>query len=260
MVKCTAKILVIILVSAPTLFPFEKKEKSTPLQPLQKYYELRKNSLEKSLLKILPSYNLKARVLLNEIPPKSKGRAFLQSLIIPGWGQYYAESKTMFKVFLTSEILLWGSFIGFNVWSNWLENDFKNFAAEHAGIDPKGKPARYFVDIGNFDSISEFNQAQLRDRDVNDLYPDTDEFFWQWDSPENRNKYENIRIRRDRAENRADFTLAAIFVNHVISAIHSTWAVHKFNKRLNKAGLGYQIYIDLQEPTPTLKINFVKNF
>ncbi|MFQ6114244.1 MAG: DUF5683 domain-containing protein [bacterium] len=191
---------------------------------------------------------------------KSKGRAFLQSLIIPGWGQHYAESRTMFKVFLASEVLLWGTFLGFTTWSNWLEDDYQTFAVTHAGINLEGKPKQYFVDIGNFDDIFEYNQAQLRDRDVNDLYRESEEFFWRWDSEENRLKFEDMRIRSDRAANRADLTLAAIFTNHLISAIHATLSVHKFNKRLAKPGLDLRIDFDGYSENRHFKVEVVKRF
>jgi hypothetical protein len=210
-----------------------------------------------------PFYNVSTNsetLFLQEVKKKSKGRAFLQSLIIPGWGQHYAESKTMFKAFLASEVLLWGTFFGFTTWSNWLEDDSRTFAVTHAGINLQGKPKRYFVDIGNFNDIFEFNQAQLQDRDVSDLYPETDEFFWRWDSEENRLKFEDMRIRSDRASNRADLTLAAIFLNHLISAIHANLAVHKFNKRLAKQGLGFRIGFDGYSANRRFKVELVKSF
>ena len=100
------------------------------------------------------------RVIESVLPERAgiKGRATFEivdweTLLLPGWGQAYAGSKSMMKVFIVSEALLWGSFLGFTVWSNWLENDFTAFAATHAGISTSNKPNKYFVDIGNFDDI-----------------------------------------------------------------------------------------------------------
>lgn len=191
---------------------------------------------------------------------KSKGRAFLQSLILPGWGQYYARSHTMFKIFAASEAALWGVFTGFTLRSNWLENDYRNFAATHAGINPEGKPADYFVDIGNFVDIFEYNQAQLRNRDVAALYPETDEFFWRWDSDANRRRFENLRVSSDRASNRADLTLALIFVNHLFSAVQATMAVHNFNKRLAEKDVGMNIQFEGLSEDRRVQLIFVKRF
>jgi hypothetical protein len=176
--------------------------------------------------------------------PKSKARAFLQSLILPGWGQHYAESRTMMKAFIASEAALLGSYLGFTLWSNWLEDDYRTFASTHAGVNPRGKPRDYFVDIGNFNDIFDYNQEQLRNRDVRTLYPVTDEFFWRWDREANRLKFEDLRVRSARAANRADLTLAVIFVNHLLSAIHSTLAVHKYNRRLSNPDFGVRVMLD----------------
>ncbi len=171
---------------------------------------------------------------------KSRLRAFFQSFLLPGWGQHYAGSRTMMRAFIASEAVLWASFIGFTAWGNWLESDFRTLASEHAGVEVSGKPGKYFVDISNFRSIEEFNQAQLRNRDVSALYRG-DTFFWQWDSEANRLKYADIRRRSVRADNRAELTLGAIFVNHLVSAIHSTLAVFKFNRDLEARGIGLNI-------------------
>lgn len=175
---------------------------------------------------------------------KNKARAFFQSLILPGWGQHYAESKSMMKVFIASEVALLGSFAWFRARHNWLKDDYRTFAVTHAGVATGGKNDRYFVDIGNFDDIFAFNQEQLRNRDVSRLYPEADEFFWQWDSEENRREFEDMRVRSDRAKNRSEMTLAFIFVNHLVSAIHSTLAVFKHNRRLGQPGLGFRMKSD----------------
>ncbi len=197
----------------------------------------------------------------SDVQSKSRSRAFLQSLILPGWGQRYAGSRTMMKVFIVSEVLTWGSFFGFRTWSNWIEDDFQTFARSHAGANPDGKPDRFFVDIGNFNSLEEYNQAQLRDRDVADLYPtDTNEFFWRWDSDANRREFEDMRIRSDQADNRANFALAAVFVNHIVSAIHSTLAVYQFNKRLQAKGIGYDLQFDSHDGRRLVKLTVAKRF
>jgi hypothetical protein len=191
---------------------------------------------------------------------KSKGRAFLQSLILPGWGQHYARSHTMLKVFAASEVLLWGTFAGFNLWSNWLQNDYRTFAVSHAGVDLGGKSAKYFVDIGDFNDIFEYNQAQLRNRAVSTLYPETDEFFWRWDSEDNRRRFEDLRIRSDRAANRAELTLAVIFVNHLVSALQATLAVHKYNQRLQKNDIGMNLEVDALAENLGVRLKLVQHF
>jgi hypothetical protein len=163
---------------------------------------------------------------------KSRGAAFLRSLIVPGWGQRYAGSRKAAYFFFASEILLWGGHISQQRYGSWLRDDYKLFAATHAGIDPQGKPNAFFIDIGNYASLDEYNNEQLRRRSVSSLYPRQAGYDWQWDSEVSRLNYRRMRVRSDEAFNRAAFFVGGVFANHLISAIHSVWAVHRYNSRL----------------------------
>lgn len=211
--------------------------------PSQERFELSQLALAKALEMPSTFAGLKASAVAKG-EPKKRGRAFLQSLLLPGWGQHYAGSNRMRNAFIISEALLWGSYLGFTAWGNWLEKDYRTFASTHANTSLDGKPSDYALDIGRFLNIYEYNQSQLRDRDVSDLYPETDEYYWQWDSEANRQTYDNLRVRRDLAVNRKGFALAAIFVNHLVSAIHSMLVVYKFNKKLEEAKVGLNIDVN----------------
>lgn len=235
----------------------------TPLRPSFSRFEQRQEALNHALQSTSAFAQATNWTMLEDnsgVKKKSRGRAFLQSLILPGWGQHYAESKNMMRAFVASEALLWASYIGLTTWSNWLEDDFRTFSATHAGVQTTDKPKRYFVDIGNFDNIFDFNQAQLRGRDVTNLYPETEEFFWQWDSEEHRREFEDTRVRSDRADDRSKLVLAGIFVNHLASAIHSTLAVFRFNKRLEENKIGMRIYFDSAADDRRISLNLSKGF
>jgi hypothetical protein len=154
------------------------------------------------------------------------GGAFMRSLVLPGWGQRYAGAKTAARNFFVVEAFLWGSFAAFQIYGHWLEDDYKLFAATHASAEVNGKEDQFFVDIGNFINIDEFNQSRLRRRDVEGLY-DPATHFWRWDTDANRQKFENLRIRSDKAFSNATFVIAGVIANHLISGIHAAWTVHK---------------------------------
>lgn len=230
------------------------------LKPSRELFRLKQQVFESTLASPASS-PASAITLLSQVPAeKSKGRAFLQSLILPGWGQYYAGSGTAARAFIVSEVALWGSFVGFTVWSNWLQNDFETFAATHAGTSLKGKSESYVIDVGNFNDITAYNQFQLRNRNVAELYPENPTFSWQWDSEANRIEYRDWRKRSARASDRATFMIAAIFTNHIISAIHSTLAVHKFNKKLAEQNLGFRIDFDGYSADQYVKFEVSKSF
>ena len=178
------------------------------------------------------------------IGPKSKGKAFFLSLLLPGMGERYAGSKKMSYVFLTSEVLLWAGYGSFWTYGQWRKEDYRVFAATHAGVDLAGKTDTYFVNIGNYADIYEYNQAKLRQRNLDDYYRDTEAYFWQWDSAGNRAKFEGIRIASDRAFNRSLFTLGGILANHLISAIHAVWAVHRHNRHFQEPGISWQLRLE----------------
>lgn len=157
----------------------------------------------------------------------SKGRAFLYSLLIPGAGEYYAGSKKMAKVFFISEGLLWATYFSFRTYGHWKENDYRRFAVTHAGVDLNGKDHQYFVDIENYNNIQEFNEAKLRQRDVDAMYPENDFYGWQWDSGASRKRFERIRIASDKAFNNSLLVIGGIVLNHLISGIDALSAARR---------------------------------
>jgi hypothetical protein len=149
----------------------------------------------------------------------SPAKAFFFSLLLPGAGEYYAGAKNTAKIFFSAEVILWATYFGFRAYGHMKEDDYIRFAIAHAGIDPTGKDHDYYVNIENYNSIQEYNNVRLQERRVDELYPDTEFYAWQWDNQDSRLKYERLRIASDQAFNRSLFVLGAVVVNHVISGI-----------------------------------------
>jgi hypothetical protein len=171
----------------------------------------------------------------NETGSLTIGGAFMRSLLIPGWGQRRAGAKTAARNFFVTEVLLWSGFTAFQVYGNWLKDDYKLLAATHAAAEVAGKDDQFFVDMGNFISVEEFNQNRLRRRDVQGLY-DPATHFWQWDTDAQRQRFENLRIRSDKAHSRALFVVAGVLTNHIVSGIHAAWVAHKKSTRQDERG------------------------
>ncbi|UCE05048.1 MAG: hypothetical protein JSW07_15695 [bacterium] len=164
---------------------------------------------------------------------KNPKKAFLRSLILPGAGEYYVGKRTFAKTFLFTEITLWLSYFGFREYSQWVRDDALAFAATHSGAKIKGKPSQFYIDIGNYTDVYQYNDAKQRFFQFEKVYSDED-YFWCWDSDNNRRKFENMRIASDRALNRSVFVLGAIFANHIVSAVHAVWQTNRYNKKLEK--------------------------
>ncbi len=166
-------------------------------------------------------------------PYKDRKKALLRSLILPGAGEYYLGKKNLALAFFATEVTLWLSYLAFQQYGKWVRQDALIFAATHSGAIIAGKPSQFFVDIGNYTDIYQYNDAKLRFGEYEKYYAEAD-YFWSWDLDSSRQKFENMRIASDRARNRSTYVLGAVFANHLISAIHASWQTHRYNKKIDK--------------------------
>ncbi len=172
---------------------------------------------------------------IQSVPQKSRGKAMLLSLVLPGLGEKYAGAHTRAAVFMSTEVALILSYIGFKQYSHWRKEDYKTYAASHASVDLSNKTDSYFVNIGNYQSISEYNAAKLRQRNLQEFYRDEQAYYWEWQSQAHRHKFDQLRISADKANSNALFVLGAIFANHMISAIDAMWSAQQYNKNQQKS-------------------------
>ena len=172
----------------------------------------------------------------------SLGGAFLRSVLIPGWGQKAVGANTSARNFFVVEAALWAGVVAFNVYGNWLEDDMQSLAAQRAGVQVGGKNEQYFVDIGNFLSIDEYNQSRLQNRDALSLY-DPATHYWRWDTDANRLRFKQLRLDSDRTSSNAELVVAAILANHIISGIHAAWLAHRANEAEPPAEQHGSIYV-----------------
>jgi hypothetical protein len=154
------------------------------------------------------------------------------SLIIPGAGEYYAEGFSRGKYFTIAETGLWLTYAGFQIYGNHIRNDAREYAILKAGLLGSGKGDDYFVDIGNFDNIYQYNEKKLQDRRIDLLYDPAGGNFWQWNSNADRQRYRDLRISSDNILYNSRFVIAAIIANHIISAISAGKAAADYNKAL----------------------------
>jgi len=204
---------------------------------------------------------------LNDLTPaslprayKDRKKAFLRSLILPGAGEYYLGKRSLAKTFFFTEVALWLGYFGFRQYSSWVRDDALAFAATHSGANIKNKPSQFFVDIGNYQDVYQYNDAKQRFFQFEKVYQDED-YYWSWDSELNRRKFENMRIASDRAINRSVFVLGAIFANHVLSAVHSMWQANRYNKKLKKvSGLDIQFRVRPDYLNQTVILGIQKRF
>lgn len=161
-----------------------------------------------------------AAPLFAQTQPDPRG-SFLRSLAIPGWGHYYndSDSWTRGKIHLGADVVMIGTYFGLNARASNLEGQYETFAQLSAGTSISGKSRRFELALARFNSLEEYNDFQLRSRNWDQLFPDTQENRWQWESDVARDHYSELRETSDRARNQLPVIAGFMVVNRVLSAI-----------------------------------------
>lgn len=170
-----------------------------------------------------------------ESPSKTiQGTAFWQSFLVPGLGQLSTGRKTTGYAFLATEAALIGGLVGLRVIAGRLEDDYRLFADQHAGV-AQDQEHQYYVDLGNWLDVRDYNEARLRDRSYDAMYTDPGD-AWHWDSDANRISFKNMRIDSDEARGQALLLVGGLVLNHLFSAVDAARGAAR------KYELGYEPY------------------
>lgn len=186
---------------------------------------------------------------------KSAGKAFFYSLLLPGLGEAYVGNTTYTKIFLSLEVVGWGFYLGNYQHVSWLQKDYKNFAKQHAGINKASKDDQYWIDIGKYDNIYEYNEQRRRDRDVLNIYDENSRYYWQWDLNSNRLNYDGRRIHAKDLENDDVYYLGAIVLNHIVSAINALRLAKAYNRNLKELSWMMDVRFDNYKNSLSLSFN-----
>ena len=244
------KFWLIILILSTAVFSQQKKTFST----LHLENELKNTNQNSEFTNIQSTVSF-------EMQKKSPGIAILYSLLLPGMGELYADNYNAGKYFTIAEGLLWGTYIGMNVYANARENDYKAFAQAYGSANIEGKDNNYFATIGQYDNIEIYNDEKALERNFEEMY-DTKTYYWKWQSSAERKTYRNIRTSSEQTFNDLRFVVGAMILNRIASAINAVRLVSSYNHNLQEE-LSWNISVGLQNninlPT-SLKLNFQTSF
>ena len=177
---------------------------STELQPL----ELQSKGVSSALLASTVSVKQSKTV---------QGTAFWQSFLVPGLGQLATGRRAVGYAFMTTEAGLIGGLVGLRIYAGRLEDNYRLYAGQHAGIANE-KEHQYYVDLGNWMDVRSYNEARLRDRSFDAMYTDPGD-AWKWDSDESRARFKSMRIASDEARGKALLLVGGLVLNHLFSAV-----------------------------------------
>ncbi len=171
---------------------------------------------------------------------QSRGRYFLKSLCVPGWGQFSQDSNSGWY-FAASEISAWASLLYFQRSENQLTDKSKNYAVQYAGLAHThyddvyyGCIARYLSSGFSGEGYGEYllrkAQADNPAATPADISIDVDP--WEWQSGDHKREY---KIYRKDAAISADYATAMVGIivgNHLLSGLHAAWLYGR-NQRLH---------------------------
>ncbi len=164
---------------------------------------------------------------------KSPPRAFLYSMILPGWGQRYVDRPIRGAIYTGVEVSLWTGIL--LSWQSYLyqTDNYEKFAIQHAGVSGDHESA-FYADIGNYNNINDYNAAKRQQRDYEAQYDIASE-YWNWDSSSNRHEFDDIRISAGRHKNRIYYLAGGMLINRLISAIDAARTISNAQKKYRES-------------------------
>lgn len=178
--------------------------------------------MKKSILFILLN-----SILFSQMSPVGANK--MKSLALPGLGQYAMGHNERAKSYFIREAALWIICIGGKKFSSWRESDYKAFAELHANVNMDDKDYIFAVNLGHYDSMSEYNATKSRKRQVNEIYKPVEGNDWSWDSTINRIDYDRMRIESVTYDKYAQFAIGGLILHRIISLIDVVYLERQLN-------------------------------
>ena len=187
-------------------------------------------------------------------PEKSPKKAFMMSLVIPGWGEYYSGAKYRAAGFLGAEALTWIA------WASWrskgadLRAEFRQFADQNWNEARYREWQQYNSDTGS--RYIETESLPTKTEDIQQYYELVGkyaQFIYGWSDVASQplgvdnqqvnstvqQQYEMMRNESNKHLKRASVVIGLTVVNHVISAIHaSAYTKQKWSTESRRVWVG----------------------
>lgn len=193
---------------------------------------------------------------------KNTGLAIIYSLLLPGMGELYADAYDSGIYFTVADGVLWGTFVGMNVYANWQKDRYISYAQTNAGVTTQGKDENYYATIGEYLNIDQFNDEKAFERNYAEMY-NTEKYFWKWNTSEERKNYRSMWVSSEQTFNDVRFVVGALLLNRVISAINAVRLVSRYNNNISSGELGWNVSLGVQnypDNSSSYNINFITSF
>jgi hypothetical protein len=185
---------------------------------------------------------------------KSARKAFILSLLLPGAGEFYAESKIKAGVFLGLEALFWTGYLSYHSKATDKEDEYLTYADVHWSQEAykESMLTIYGVDIDTVPTgkrlVSEYDSVVViehlpgsKTQQYYEMIGKYDQFRYGWDDYErenfvtpHRDLYLDMRDESNKFFDRATYSLVAIIGNHILSGFDAVWSVKRYNRKIDR--------------------------
>ena len=158
----------------------------------------------------------------------SDKRAVLKSMILPGWGEKAMGEDSRSKMFMYMDVAIIFTHIMGKSLERWYIDEYSGYAELYANADMNGKSYSFALNMSSYNSMSDYNQDMSNQRNFDDIYSSGD-YNWSWDSVDDRYKFNDMRKSSVVAKKFAEFAIAGLIINRLISSID---VIYLKNKKL----------------------------
>lgn len=161
------------------------------------------------------------------------------SALIPGMGELYLGERDLVRPFMWTDAALWLTAVGSYIVGERYISSAHSYAVKHAGLKTSKRSVDFLNTVGDYrsrggvagqnsspDMDEDYNQSMIRaGKPVDDEYPNTEAYQWDWGSSDNPETTEHMDAFNDRMRHyrvsRIVFqaSVGALVLNRVISML-----------------------------------------
>ena len=161
-------------------------------------------------------------------PPKNPKAAAFLSLLLPGLGELYAGGPRSGRFFLFTEASLWTGLILFDHLESTRRENFRSYAAVHAGLKTEGKSDTFLEEVTAYESIYARNAHERFVGGENaDILEESSENTWTWDADASRSQFRLLRRKANSARQKGLLFVGGLLFNRFASSINASHIARK---------------------------------
>lgn len=191
-----------------------------------------------------------------DISPRN---AMLRSFVLPGWGHHYANPEDWRKgqYYMAIDVALITSLALLVVNSGLLEDNMYTLARAHSGTDIESRSREFQLAVGNHNSLSEYNAQNERTFNWHRMMDNTSENYWQWDSQQKRQEYQDVRDRWNMVNRQIPTVAGLMVLNRIVGGLSSFITARNELENIPEVSFNYMPSNDGNlHPVASLRLNF----